>query len=155
MFQTTYNPCNHKRNKMHHLTTKSSQTYTSLIFPQHLLTLPQHSHPQNVLCSRHMVYPIHTSKLNQKALGSVGFTNKLAKVQQLAVLHITGELCSTATDQLDAHGDLIQIRRALDNHTHNSVLCLLFLPQHHPLHSHICKATCPIKQYKSPLHNIL
>ena len=77
------------------------------------------------------------------------------KVQQIATLHITGAMQTTATDLLDAHADLLPIRLALDRHSHNAALHLLSLPDNHPLHPHIHRATQPIKRYKSPLHRLL
>ena len=104
--------------------------------------------------------PIHHSDngshhLSKKAFGSVGFANKLAKVKHIVALHITGALCSTATDLLNAHADLLPIRLTLDKQSFNSTLQLLSLPPDHPLHPHIHKASCRIKRFKSPLHNLL
>ena len=93
--------------------------------------------------------------LSKRAFGSVGFANKLVKVQHAAALHITGALRSTATDLLDAHADLLPIRLTLDKQSFNATLRLLSLPPDHPLHPHILKASCRIKRFKSPLHNLL
>ena len=92
---------------------------------------------------------------SKKASGSVGFLNKLAKVQHIAALHITRAMQSTATDLLDAHPDPLLIRFTLHKHSFNATLQLLSLPPDHPLHPHIHKASCPIKRFKAPLHNLL
>ena len=92
---------------------------------------------------------------NKKATRNVGFSNKLARVQHTATLHITGAMQSTTTDLLDTHADLLPIRFAMDKHSFNTTLQLLSLPPDHPLHPHSHKASHPIKQCRSSLHNLL
>ena len=71
--------------------------------------------------------PIHHSNnsschLSMMAFGSVGFANKLVKVQRIVALHIAGALCSTTTDLLDTHVNLVPIRLTLDQQLFNSTL---------------------------------
>ena len=91
----------------------------------------------------------------KKASGSVGFSNKLARVQYIAALHITGAKRSTATDLLDAYADLLPIIFAMEKHSFNATLQLLSLPPDHSLYPHIHRASYLIKQFKSLLHNLL
>ena len=120
---------------------------------QHLynsITIPKMFYAADIWFS-----PIHDGTHNKKALGLVGFADRLIKVQWIATLHITGAMRTTATDLLDTHADLLPIRLALDRHSHNAALRLLSLPDNHPLHPYIHRATCPIKRYKSLLHRLL
>jgi hypothetical protein len=99
--------------------------------------------------------PIRKSQSGKKATGSVGFATKMAKVQRVAALSITGALRSTPSDLLDAHADLMPIRLAVEKVTHNATLRMLTLPDNHPLHTHLQKASNYVKAHRSPLHELL
>jgi hypothetical protein len=51
--------------------------------------------------------PIYTEGTNREQQGSKGAAERLAKVQRIATLSITGAMNSTATDTLNAHANLL------------------------------------------------
>ena len=50
--------------------------------------------------------------------GSVGITGKLASLQRMATLAITGALRSTTTDVLDLHADVLPVELLLNKIWH-------------------------------------
>ena len=65
--------------------------------------------------------------------GSVGITSKLASLQRMATLAITSALCSTTTDVLDLHTDVLPVELLLNKICHRAFLRLVSLPPAHPL----------------------
>jgi len=89
----------------------------------------------------------------RKSRGSVGAATKLARVQRMAAIHITGALRTTANDTLDAHADLLPLDLLIDKHCFREALRLATLPTTHPLQSHVKKAAKrKPKKFPSPLH---
>jgi len=78
---------------------------------------------------------------------------KLAKVQQMVVIHITGAMKTTATDVLEAHTDLLTMDLLVDKHCFREALRLTTLPKSHSLHSHVKSAVKHIpRKHPSLLH---
>ena len=81
--------------------------------------------------------PPHRKEGTKKDSGSVGITNKLVSLQQMAALAITGALCFTATDVLDLHAGTWPVRLLLHRsvtgphlglpHYWILILCTLFI----------------------------
>ena len=85
---------------------------------------------------------------------SVGITNKLASLQWMATLAITGALRSTATDILDLHAGTQPVRLLLLRLCNWAALRLTSLPDGHPLHVIYRIRTRWYKTHCSPLHEL-
>jgi len=94
--------------------------------------------------------PIYTEGTNREQRGSKGAAERLAKVQRIAMLSITGAMNSTATDTLNAHANLLPTDLLLQRMCHRAALRLATLPSRHPLHKHH-----NVKRHCSSLHNLL
>jgi hypothetical protein len=66
--------------------------------------------------------------------GSVGALRELEKVQRIAALAINRVLCSTASDTLDVHANLMPVDLMLEKVCHRGLGCVCTLPDTHPLH---------------------
>ena len=87
--------------------------------------------------------------------GSVGVTSKLASLQRMATLAITGALHSTTTDMLDLHADVLPVELLLNKICHQAYLQLASLAPIHPLQKLVY--TCAkryIRSHRSPLHEL-
>ena len=65
--------------------------------------------------------------------GSAAALHQLQKVQRIAMLEITGALCTTPNDYVDAHSGVLPMELALLKATHRAAVRLLTLPPTHPL----------------------
>ena len=73
----------------------------------------------------------------------------------MATLAITGVLCSTATDMLDLHADVLPVKFLLQNICHRAILRMASLPPSHPLHKLVLTHTKRyIMSHRSPLHEL-
>jgi hypothetical protein len=99
---------------------------------------------------------VRSNEKGRKSTGSVGAAAKLAKVQRMASIHITGAMRTTANDILDAHANLLPIDLLIDKHCFREALRLTTLPKSHPLHPHVKQAARrKPRRYPSPLHELL
>lgn len=93
---------------------------------------------------------------NTRTKGSVGAAAALAKVQRTAALHIMGGMCTSLTDLLNVHADLILMELLINKTCHREAMCLALLPVTHPLYRAVLNTLkCHPKQLPSPLHNVL
>lgn len=101
--------------------------------------------------------PIVRSSIQRiKSKGSVGAADKLARVQRLAALHITGAMCTTAGDTLNAHANLLPMELLIDKHCYREALRLATIPPMHPLFKHVKSAAhLKPKHLPAPLHEIM
>ena len=83
---------------------------------------------------------VQSTTKGKKSKGSIGATTRLAKVQRMAAIHITGAMCTTASDVLDAHADLLPMDLLIDKHCFREALQLATLLKSHPLYSHVHQA---------------
>lgn len=91
-----------------------------------------------------------------KARGSVGIANKLARVQRIAALQITGGMRTSATDMLNAHSNLLPFHLLLNRTCYRSGLRLATLPKGHPLHRHArLAANRSVQTHRSPIHALI
>ena len=70
----------------------------------------------------------------KRCTGSVGMTNRLASLQRVAVLVITGAMCTTATDMIDLHVDLLPMWLVTHRLCQQAALRIASLPETHLLH---------------------
>ena len=100
--------------------------------------------------------PVDRSLEGQKARGSVGVSRKLASVQRIATVAITGALRTTATDMMEAHANLWPMELLMHRICHRAAMWLAALPESHPLYQPV-KITVrrDVKRHRSPLHQLL
>jgi len=92
----------------------------------------------------------------QRQRGTVKVTGQLATVQRSGALAITGCLCTSATNALDATAFLLPVLNLADKWCHRVATRLAMLPKEHPLYGIVQnKITGKIKRHKSPLNGLL
>jgi hypothetical protein len=116
-------------------------------FQTHETTLSLSSDSQTHICGQCMVYP------NSPWSGSVGVTNQLAWVQYIGSLAITRAMCTTASDIMELHVNLLPIELLLNKICFTETMQLSTLPSQHPLYKPLWTCTKTfIKRHRSPLH---
>ena len=100
--------------------------------------------------------PVERSMEGWRAKGSVGVARKLTSVQRIAMVAVTGALCTSATDVMEVHANLWPVELLLHNICHRVALRLAVLPESHLLFKPV-KVTAHrnVKRHRSPLHQIL
>lgn len=84
-----------------------------------------------------------------------GMIPKMARVQRMAAMQITGALKSSPNDSLNIHADLLPLKHTIRQICHRSALRIAALPNTHPLYKPIRKAARRyIKSHRSPLHEL-
>jgi hypothetical protein len=99
------------------------------------IAVPKMLYAADIFCT-----PIYKAWGTKQMKGLVGFATKMARVQRLAALHVTGAMHTTATDMLNTHADLIPFQLLLNKSCHQATVRLASLPASHPLHPHIRRA---------------
>lgn len=101
--------------------------------------------------------PIYCNNLTKEQRGSIGIAKRLAKVQRIAALSITGAMRTTATDVLNNHANLLPVPLLLQKICHRAALRLATLPVRHPLYAHLQHITKHrnTSRHRSSLHNLL
>ena len=101
--------------------------------------------------------PIYMEGTNQRHRGSIGVAKKLASIQRMVNISITGAMRTTATDTLDAHTLLLPTHLLLQKICHQAATRLATLPQRHPLYKHMQHAAkhMGIQRHRSSIHNLL
>lgn len=88
--------------------------------------------------------------------GSKRIAERLTSVQRIATLSITGAMCTTPTDSLEAHANLLPIPLLMQKLCHRATVRLATLPQTHPLHRRLqWIAKHNVQSHRSSLHNLL
>jgi len=88
--------------------------------------------------------------------GTVKVIRKIMTIQRAGALAITGSLCTSATDALNAVAYLLPALLLADKACHRVALHLTMLPKEHPLHRIANnKTTVKIKCHKSPISSLL
>ena len=83
-------------------------------------------------------------------------TKRLTTLQRAAAIAITGGLCTSLTDALDAHANLLPTDLILDKWCHQAAVHLASLPPEHPLHKPIKQSTSRcIKRHHAPIHTLM
>jgi hypothetical protein len=115
------------------------------------ITLPKISYGSNVWYSPPV--KLHGSK---RSTGSVKVLCQLEKTQRIATLAINGALCSTASDVLDTHANVLPMELLLLKTCHRVLIQTHTLPNTHPLHDIICTYhSCHARKHRTPLHKLL
>ena len=99
--------------------------------------------------------PMQTQQGDRRLKGSVGIIKRLARVQRMAALHITGAMRTTANDVLDAHADLLPFQFLVNQICYRATLRLSMLLDTHPLFKHVRKAKRYVKWHQALLHELL
>ncbi|QRV88338.1 ribonuclease H-like protein [Ceratobasidium sp. AG-Ba] len=92
---------------------------------------------------------------NPRDYGSVGFARKLASVQRLSAIAITGALRTTSTMALDAHANILPIDLAMNLACYRATVRMATLPMSNPIRKHLTKAKKYVKRHRSALHELL
>ena len=100
--------------------------------------------------------PVTWGMRDTKASGSVGVTRRLTSVQRIAVTVITGALCTTATDIMEAHANVLLIELLMHRVCYRAAICLTTVPDLHPLRKPMLTCVCRCaKRHLSPIHTLL
>ena len=114
--------------------------------------MPSSGTTEDHIWYRCMVYPPPSKPTGYtKNTGSVKALHHLKKTQRIATLVITGTLWSTLNDFVDIYAGTLPIDLALLKACHTAMVCLLTLPEQHPLHNIVKKErfTPPTKHLSS------
>ena len=87
--------------------------------------------------------------------GSVGHIRKLAQIQRQAVIIITGSMRTAATDVLEAHLCLLPMDLLVDKVCFRATARLCALPESHPLHAQVKRASTAVATHRSNMHELL
>ncbi|QRV96882.1 Reverse transcriptase from transposon X-element protein [Ceratobasidium sp. AG-Ba] len=101
------------------------------------------------------VAELEQGEKNPRDYGSVGFARKLASVQRLSAIAITGALRTTSTMALDAHANILPIDLAMNLACYRATIRMATLPASNPLRKHLTKAKRYVKRHRSALHELL
>jgi len=81
---------------------------------------------------------------------------QLTRTQRAGALAITGGLCTSPTNMLDALTNLLPFHMIMEKWCYRAAAHLASLPDKHPLHKPVkLSAKCLVKKHRSPLHNLL
>ncbi|OJA13527.1 hypothetical protein AZE42_13860 [Rhizopogon vesiculosus] len=84
--------------------------------------------------------PVYQNGSDHPLRGSMGVARRLSTVQRMAAVSMTGALCTTATDVLEAHSNLLPTSLLLQNTCHRAIIRMAALPATHPLYIPIRRA---------------
>lgn len=87
--------------------------------------------------------------------GSKGAKAKLARVQRMGALQVTGALRSTPNDLLEAHAGLLPMSVRVQKICVRAAARIASMPETHPLHKVARRAARFVKKHRAPLHYIL
>jgi hypothetical protein len=102
------------------------------------------------------ITPMYEKDNGLQTRGSTGVLKSLLRVQRQAALAITGAICSTPTDLLEAMADLMPMDILVQKHCFNAATRMAALPKTHPLYKRVQHAarTSLVRNHPSAL-NIL
>ncbi|KAF8577042.1 hypothetical protein K439DRAFT_1365641, partial [Ramaria rubella] len=72
--------------------------------------------------------------------GTKGQISKLARIQRMATLHITGAMCTSPIDSVEAYANLLPFSLLVYKVVHRATSRMACLPPSHPLHRHVWNA---------------
>jgi len=99
--------------------------------------------------------PVYSMAGRKKLCGSVGYMHKMAMVQRLALMAITGALHTTVTDVLDAHANLLPIDLLLHKICHREEIWMASLLDTHLISALFrVRERWRVKSHRSPLHEL-
>lgn len=85
--------------------------------------------------------PTPAASRRQSTTGSVQAVKRLAQVQRQAAILITGAMRTTATDVMESHANLLPMTALVRQLCQHAAIRLCTLPQNHPLHPFLARAT--------------
>lgn len=119
------------------------QLYTTVAIPRMLYAV-------DIFCS-----PVALIRDHNDGTSTQGFVNKIASIQRMAAIAITGALRTAPTDFLNAEANLLPADLLILKLCHRAATRLLTIPNTHPLHPHVTSASKRlVKRLPSPLHRI-
>jgi ribonuclease HI len=99
--------------------------------------------------------PTRRREGTKRSQGSVGITKRIASLQRLASIAITGALRTTASDTLDIHASTLPVDLLLRRTCIRTAIRLASLPETHPLHPVFkIRSRRYIKSHRSALHEL-
>jgi ribonuclease HI len=100
--------------------------------------------------------PPHGIETRPSARGSAIAVSQIAKVQRAGTLAITGGLCTSPTDALDACAFTIPASQLAEKRCHSAAVRLSTLPPAHPLYKIVKSGAKPyILTHRTPIHNLM
>ena len=100
--------------------------------------------------------PLSRPASAKQSQGSVGTIAKLSQVQWEALILITGAMCTTATDIMTAHADLLPFPLLIDELCQRATVRTCILPVSHPLAPQVRSVAAHyVKHHCSALHVLL
>ena len=100
--------------------------------------------------------PVMCGLQQAKATGSAGATIRLASIQHIAITAISGTLCTTMMNVMEAHANIMLIELLMHKVCHRAAIWLATLPLSHPLHKPVQICTrWQAKCHLSPIHLLL
>ena len=96
--------------------------------------------------------PVTCEAPDARASGSVGATKRLESFQCMVVTAITGTLCTTVTDVMEVHANILPVELLMHRVCHRAAVRLAALPDTHPLHKPVltCASQCTLAGKASP-----
>ncbi|KAG2068144.1 hypothetical protein BDR04DRAFT_1025367 [Suillus decipiens] len=79
--------------------------------------------------------PSYWDGSNNLQHGSIGVAKKLASVQCIIAIAITGAMRTTASNLLEVHANLLPTSLLLQNTCHRAIVHLITHPKTHPLYT--------------------
>ena len=100
--------------------------------------------------------PIHSETAGCRAKGSVAAVKQLTTVQRAGTIAVTGGLCTSPMDTLDACAYTFPAVQLAEKWCLKVAVWLATLPLQHPLYKLVnASANCMVIRHKSPLHNLM
>jgi ribonuclease HI len=99
--------------------------------------------------------PAFTENSNVPQRGSIGIAKRMASIQRIATLAMTGAMRSTATDVLEAHTNILPTTLLLQNACHRAIIRIAAHPKSHPLYNPVRQAArYYVSHHRSSLHRL-
>src|SRR5260221_775414 len=99
--------------------------------------------------------PLQSRRNGRSKGGSVKVVRQLMRMQRAGALAITGGLCTSPTDTLDALTNLLPFHMIIEKWCYRAAARLASLPDKHPLQKPVkLSAKCLVKKHHSLLHNL-
>ena len=118
--------------------------YVSVVLPRALYAI-------DLWCS-----PTQSDHPGPRAIGSAKVTRQLSTLQQAAAMAITGGLCTSPMDALDACTFLLPSLLNIDKRCHRALTRMAMLPKDHLLHSTVNRRnTRKVKHHRTAIHHLL
>jgi ribonuclease HI len=99
--------------------------------------------------------PVRKKEGRKRKAGSVSFITKLARVQRIMSISVTGAMRTTPNDLLDVHADLLPLSFTANSICHSAAIRYATLGEDHPLHKPVLRARRYVKRHRGPLHELL